>query len=262
MAFIRCSQPNSYLLQDRTKQNDKPTQKPSLLTLPLTITHFGTSFVLTLIQEQQHIKNLVMKTSAIQTIAKTVLGSLFIFICFASAIQGQPSFLSETDFYEPELNVEDWMIDQESFDASFEESTIEIEPWMIDESDFNHTHNEPLLAIDSWMTNVEDFDNVYSEDLLVIEDWMTAPENLDNCNNEPLLAMENWMTDLDVFFDYFQPNTKMLFAEFIEEPIKLESWMTNVDDFLAGPLHKLPNIHQINLMESAPILVALHTSSK
>ena len=161
-----------------------------------------------------------MKTSTKQTIAKIALGSLFTLICFAGAIHAQPSFLNETDFHEPDLEVEEWMTDTEAFD------------------------------------------NIYTEKLLTIEDWMTDPGNLDNCNEEPLLALEDWMNNLDVFFDYFQPNNKMLFAELTEKPIKLERWMTNVDDFLAGPLHKLPNISSIDLNEFSPIMMALHIPSK
>lgn len=203
-----------------------------------------------------------MKTAAKQTIAKIALGSLFTLICFAGAIHAQPSFLNETDFQEPELEVEEWMINQDAFNSSYEEPSIEIDNWMIDVNAFNDTHFEPLLAIESWMTDEEEFKNTYTEELLTIESWMTDPENMDHCTKEPLLAVEEWMNDLDVFFDYFQPNTKMLFAEFTEEPIKLESWMTNIDDFLAGPMLKLPNINSIDLNEFSPIMMALHVSSK
>jgi len=203
-----------------------------------------------------------MKTSAKQTIVKIVLGSLFTLICFAGAIHAQPYFLNETDFHEPELQVEDWMINQDAFNSSYEEPSIEIEKWMTDVNAFNDTHSEPLLAIESWMTDSEEFNNTYTEELLAVEDWMSDPENLNNCNAEPLLAIEDWMNDLDLFFDYFQPNNKMLFVELAEEPIKLESWMTNVDDFLAGPMLKLPNINSIDLNEFSPIMMALHVSSK
>jgi len=203
-----------------------------------------------------------MKTSAKQTIAKIALGSLFTLICFAGAIHAQPYFLNETNFHEPELSIEEWMTNEDAFDSSYEESSIEIESWMTDTNAFNDTYSEPLLALESWMTDIEEFNNSYTEELLAVESWMTDPENLDNCNEEPLMAVEDWMNDLDLFFDYFQPNTKMLFAELTEEPIKLESWMTNIDDFLAAPMNKLPNINSINLNEFSPIMMALHVSSK
>jgi len=203
-----------------------------------------------------------MKTSAKQTITKIALGSLFSLICFVGAIHAQPSLLAETNFHEPDMEVEEWMIDQDAFNSSYQESNLEIESWMTDFEAFDNTQHEPLLTIEDWMTDTEAFDNIYTEELLAIEDWMTDPDDLKNSSHEPLLALEDWMSDMDLFFDYFQPNTKMLFTEVTEEPIKLESWMSNVNDFLAGPIHKLHNINSIDLNEFSPIMMALHISSK
>jgi hypothetical protein len=89
----------------------------------------------------------------------------------------------ESNFFEPEPEVESWMT--APFESNYYEAEIMIESWMTAPFESNYYEVEPF--IESWM--IAPFNcNYYEEDPL-IESWMTTPFIPDDD-----LVVEDWMT--------------------------------------------------------------------
>ncbi|MBI9063551.1 MAG: hypothetical protein JEZ14_16330 [Marinilabiliaceae bacterium] len=209
-------------------------------------------------------KALQSKSSATKSLP-LIIGVLFLsFSLFAQA-----GFKSEVEFTEPELEIEKWMTDVDAFESTHEESDLKVETWMTNLDDFYNTYEEPLLAIDSWMTNLDKFDALNEEPMLAVESWMTDSQEFKNFTQvnpellfaeatEKSLSIENWMINIDDFENYSQDDLILL----ADEPIEIEGWMVSLEEFHSIPTTKIPTLNNIDLEEHAPVLIALHTSSK
>ncbi len=78
---------------------------------------------------------------------------------FDLVISSKVEFLLNTEavFAEPDLDVEDWMLNPDTFlEDEMVETPLEVEAWMVDANAFV-AESEPELALDNWMTDVNAF---------------------------------------------------------------------------------------------------------
>jgi hypothetical protein len=92
----------------------------------------------------------------------------------------------ESNFFEPEPEVESWMT--APFESNYYEAEIMIESWMT--APFESNYFEAEIMIESWMT--APFESNYYEVEPFIESWMIAPFNCNYYEEDPLI--ESWMT--------------------------------------------------------------------
>lgn len=126
-----------------------------------------------------------MKTNVVLTVAGIVLFS------FAGLNAGAHNFETKASCHEtvkePELTIENWMLDEKSWSISANATEMEIEapmqaePWMIDSSNFETTAiPEEKLSIENWMTNESSWnlnENTEKESPLVLEQWMVSEKS-------------------------------------------------------------------------------------
>jgi hypothetical protein len=124
---------------------------------------------------------------------------------------------------EPSLELEDWMIHENSFSVistyTIEETeeNLELEDWMIHKNNFPvhvnsllETEEESTLELEDWMLNENSFSVIpictieEAEESLELEDWMVndffcqpkiCAENLLKMESEAAMELENWMLD-------------------------------------------------------------------
>lgn len=100
-----------------------------------------------------------------------------------------------------------------------DETTLRVEKWMID----NNIWNADGSNVDSYSTD--------ADDLLNIEDWMMAESTWDENNYtaeiwEQDLKLEDWMTEIDDF------NFQVIEEQ--ETPLTTENWMTTGQYWFTG----------------------------
>ena len=185
-----------------------------------------------------------MKTLSTKQTVKSVSVMILSLVVFGTSLLAQPTFLNDEAIVENEIQVENWMTDYDTFDASFNEEM----------------YNEEDLEIQAWMLNIDEMTPAttenYNEDLLAIEDWMLNYSSFTNETEEPLLAIEDWMLNYN---DFTQVNFDIdhLVAEQTEAPMQVEAWMTCMEVFNETPVNYIPSIKTIEL-DAEPVLIALH----
>lgn len=190
----------------------------------------------------------------LKTTAVIILASLLSVGVRANGVEkaNNRGMISETGF-----SAEFILIDQEE--------SLALEAWMTDESNFFLTLNvaeeiEDALGMESWMTSESTFSNltlplqVETDEALTVEGWMKnesyGGESVDiETETEEILKMEFWMTGQGPFCNsssFLQVDTdnvltiedwmkndncgsnSVSFDEETDDPLKLESWMTNL----------------------------------
>lgn len=187
-----------------------------------------------------------MKTLVTKQTVKAVSILTLSFVIFGTALFAQPIFKSEENFVEDEIKIEEWMTSNESFDANFN----------------NETYDEPQLQIENWMLNSNELlpalDENFIEEDMAIQDWMLDFNTFSNeKHEEPMLTIQNWMLNYNTFAKN-EINIKELVAEYNEEPLKIETWMTSIEAFDIPTLSFISSIQATDFSETKPLLIALH----
>ncbi len=187
-----------------------------------------------------------MKTLITKQTVKLVSTLTLSLVVFGTALFAQPSFEVTGDVNEDELMVQEWMTSYDAFSVDYT----------------SENYYEEVLEIQNWMTDLDQFNNElsddYNEELIAIETWMVDYDAFTSEVDEPLLAIEDWMLDYSAFVEEEYDMDSFL-AETDEEPLEVEVWMTNLTAFNTISTNFLPSIDMIDLNETEPVLVALHT---
>ncbi|MCU4164282.1 hypothetical protein [Carboxylicivirga caseinilyticus] len=185
-----------------------------------------------------------MKTLRTKQTVKLVSVITLSLIVFGTSLIAQPTFMSNEDYTENEIQVEEWMTNYETFNPTFNDEMFTEEP----------------LPIQSWMLNADEMitvlDDSFSESPMPIEEWMVNYNKFTGQVEEPMIAVEDWMIDYNVFNEK-SFNIEQLVAEQTEELIDIEAWMTNLEAFNEKSSNFIPSIETINF-ETEPLLMALH----
>lgn len=168
-----------------------------------------------------------MRTINNQPTVKLLSSLLLVSLFMSLNLNAQPIH-DQLPMDEPELVVEEWMTNTESFNT--DESILEIEDWMTDLESFSNEDLE-LIHVEAWMTDISSF-NVDEETSLEVESWMTSLENYYNIDS-------------------------YLLAEVDEQPLFVENWMTDYNAFQKTSAFEIEGIKEIELDTNIPVLMAL-----
>jgi hypothetical protein len=155
---------------------------------------------------------------------------------------------------EESLKIENWMTDENFFEATIvvspeTESPLQMEDWMIDETTFTATNavieeSESPMELENWMTNENFFEATMvispeTESPLQMEDWMMDETTFTAANavieeSENPMQLENWMTNENLF-----RIPDMSLTVETESALELENWMINDDVFNVEPKTEL-----------------------